>query len=127
MDTIKLWQTLTVRDADSFIEWLRAIGFRESATYRNDADPTRVDHAQWVWPGGGGLMFGSRREDSPVADAGPASTYLVCDDPARQFDAAVAAGGTVVDPMTPKDYGGSGGTVRDPEGNYWSFGDYQPQ
>jgi uncharacterized glyoxalase superfamily protein PhnB len=28
--------------------------------------------------------------------------------------------------MVDQDYGGRGGTVQDPEGNSWSFGDYQP-
>jgi uncharacterized glyoxalase superfamily protein PhnB len=29
-------------------------------------------------------------------------------------------------PLETKDYGGSGFTVRDPEGQVWSVGDYDP-
>lgn len=123
---IKHWQTLTFRDADRMVEWLGAIGFTEHATYRDEKDPSVVVHAEWVWPGGG-IMFGSARDDA-VGSSGPgaAACYLVVDDPDAVFDAAVAAGASVVQAMVDQDYGGRGGTVRDPEGNMWSFGDYQP-
>ncbi|MCW2766084.1 MAG: hypothetical protein JWO11_2043, partial [Nocardioides sp.] len=35
-------------------------------------------------------------------------------------------GASVVREMVDQDYGGRGGSVLDPEGNHWSFGDYQP-
>ena len=123
---IKLWHTMSVKDADAMIEWLSAIGFTEHATYRDEADPTVVHHAEWIWPGGGGLMFGTHSEDSPISGTGPAAAYLVTDDPDTVFDKAVSAGATVVRAMVDQDYGGRGGTVQDPEGNSWSFGDYQP-
>ena len=40
--------------------------------------------------------------------------------------AAVAAGGKELRPVSANDYGGRGGTVRDLEGNLWSFGNYRP-
>jgi uncharacterized glyoxalase superfamily protein PhnB len=43
----------------------------------------------------------------------------------RLFERAVAAGATVVRPPTDQDYGGRGCTLRDPEGNQWSFGSYR--
>jgi uncharacterized glyoxalase superfamily protein PhnB len=121
-----LWHTFSVRDADAMIAWLRAIGFTEHATYRDEADASVVVHAEWAWPGGGGIMFGSDRPDSAIAGTGPAAAYLVTPDPDGVFDAAVAAGGSVVRPMVDQDYGGRGGSVTDPEGNHWSFGSYQP-
>lgn len=122
------WQTLTLRDVDVMTAWLRAVGFTEHATYRDEDDPSVVVHAEWVWPGGAGVMFGSEREDAVGSSTpGSAACYLVVDDPRPVFDAAVQAGASIIDPMTTKDYGGSGGTVRDPEGNLWSFGSYQPQ
>jgi uncharacterized glyoxalase superfamily protein PhnB len=39
----------------------------------------------------------------------------------------VAAGATVERDLVDQDYGGRGGSVADPEGNHWSFGDYQPK
>lgn len=124
--SVQLWHTLSLRDADTMIGWLRAIGFTEHATHRDKTDPGVVQHAEWLWPDGGGIMFGTHRDDSPHAGAGPAAAYLVTSDPDAVFDRAVAAGASVVQEMVGHDYGGRGGTVRDPEGNLWSFGDYQP-
>lgn len=122
-----LWHTFSVRDADVMMTWLRAIGFTEHETHRDEKDPSVVVHAEWAWPGGGGIMFGSDRVDSAIAGTGPAAAYLVTEDPDRAFDAAVAGGATVVRAMVDQDYGGRGGSVLDPEGNHWSFGSYQPR
>ncbi len=121
---VRLWATMAFDDVDRMVEWLRAIGFREHATYRDEEG--RVAHAEWVWPGGGGIMFGARRDDSPLHEPGKSGLYLVTDDPDGVFDAAVAAGATVQRPMVDQEYGGRGGSVLDPDGNHWSFGSYQP-
>lgn len=123
---IKLWHTMSFRDADAMIAFLSAIGFVEHATYRSEQDPSVVEHAEWLWPGGGGLMFGSQRDDAAVSNVGGSAAYLVTDDPDGVFDRAVAVGATVLRPMVDQDYGGRGGSVADPEGNHWSFGSYQP-
>jgi uncharacterized glyoxalase superfamily protein PhnB len=123
---IRLWHTMSFRDADAMIAWLSAIGFVEHATYRDQGDPSVVVHAEWLWPGGGGIMFGSQRPDAAVTNVGGAAAYLVTDDPDAVFGRAVDAGATVVREMVDQDYGGRGGSVEDPEGNHWSFGDYQP-
>lgn len=123
----RLWPTMTFRDCDRMATWLAAVGFTEHATYRDEQDPAVVVHAEWVHPGGGGLMFGSPRDDSPVAGPGASSVYLVVDDPDTVVEAAVAAGAEVVRGVVDEDHGGRGGSVRDPEGNHWSFGSYQPR
>lgn len=123
---VRLWHTMSFRDADAMIAWLSAIGFVEHATYRDESDPSVVEHAEWLWPGGGGIMFGSRRPDAAVTNVGGSAAYLVTDDPDGVFDRAVAAGASVVRKMVDQDYGGRGGSVEDPEGNHWSFGSYQP-
>lgn len=124
---IRFWQSFSVRDADAMMRWLGAIGFTEHATYRSEDDPGVVTHAEWVWPGGGAVMFGSDRAGGVVKNVGGSAAYLVVDDPDAVLERAVAAGGTVVAPMVDQDYGGRGGTVADPEGNLWSFGSYQPR
>jgi uncharacterized glyoxalase superfamily protein PhnB len=123
---VKLWHTMSFRDADAMIAWLSAIGFVEHATYRSEADPSVVEHAEWLWPGGGGVMFGSQRDEGAVSNAGGSAAYLVVEDPDEVFDRAVAAGATVLRAMVDQEYGGRGGSVEDPEGNHWSFGSYQP-
>ena len=54
------------------------------------------------------------------------ATCLVTDDPDGAHDAALAAGGRSLRAPVDQDYGGRGASVADPEGNVWSFGDYQP-
>lgn len=125
--SVRLWHTFEVRDADVMTRWLAAVGFTEHATYRDESDPSVVQHAEWLWPGGGGVMFGTRRPDGALEGTGPAAAYLVDDDPDAVFAAALAEGGTVVREMADQDYGGRGGSVLDPEGNHWSFGSYQPR
>ena len=80
----------------------------------------------------GAALQGRARRD-PLADhrvrahrAGPAWIYLVVDDPDAHYERAVAAGAEIVQPLTDEDYGSRGYTARDPEGNVWSFGTYQP-
>lgn len=124
--TVRHWQTLSFRDTEAMTTWLRAVGFTEHATYRDEQDPAVVVHAEWLWPGGGGIMFGTARPGTVLEGTGPSAAYLVTDDPDRAFTAAVDAGGTVVREMVDQDYGGRGGSVLDPEGNHWSFGSYQP-
>ena len=123
---VRLWHTMSFRDADAMVAWLSAVGFIEHATYRDEADPGVVVHAEWLWPGGGGVMFGSVRPDGVVTNVGGSSAYLVTEDPDDVFRRAVEAGATMVQDMVDQDYGGRGGTVADPEGNQWSFGSYQP-
>lgn len=120
---IKYWQSMAFQDAEAMMTWLSAVGFVEHATYREGGI---VHHAEWLWPGGGGLMFGQVREVGGIKNTGVSSAYLVADDPDAVFDKAVAAGATVDRPMVDQDYGGRGGTVTDPEGNSWSIGSYQP-
>jgi len=98
--------------------------FTEHATYRDDADPSAVVHAESLWPGGGGVMFGSRRPIGAVDNF--AAAYLATGYPDDVFERAVEAGATVLREMVDHDYGGRGGRVADLEGNHWSFGSYQP-
>jgi uncharacterized glyoxalase superfamily protein PhnB len=127
INEIKLWHSLAVADADAFIAWLTAVGFTEHATHRDEQDGSVVHHAEWIAPGGGGgVMFGSRREGGALDNVGRSAAYLVVPDPDDVVARAVAAGGTLDRPVVDNDYGGRGGSVSDPEGNHWSFGSYQP-
>jgi len=125
--TIGLWLTLTYKDADAGLAWLRAVGFTEKQVYRDETDQSVVLHAEMLWPAGGGVMLGSHRPnpDWPT-QPGQAAAYLVTEDVDAVFAAAVAAGGTPLREPRDEEYGGRGATVTDPEGNLWSFGSYAP-
>jgi uncharacterized glyoxalase superfamily protein PhnB len=125
---VGLWLSLKFHDADQMVGWLTAIGFTEHAIHRAADDPKVVDHAEMVWPAGGGIMFASYAGDNPdwPMQPGTGSAYLVTDDPDRVHAAAVVAGGTSLYDPRDEDYGGRTAGVRDPEGNLWSFGTYRP-
>jgi uncharacterized glyoxalase superfamily protein PhnB len=116
---------LRYRDAPAAIRWLvGTFGLRESFVAPGDAGT--VAHAQLTWAGGM-VMLASRTDDPLGADQGPAWIYVIVDDIEEHHDRAVDAGAEIVQPLVDEDYGGSGYTARDPEGNLWSFGTYRPE
>jgi uncharacterized glyoxalase superfamily protein PhnB len=123
-----VWPILTYRDARAAMTFLRdAFGFEETAVIARESDPSIVEHAEMRWPLGGGVMLGSAgKDDSPFGQRTPGndSVYVVCDDPDGLFARATAAGAEVVRGLADEDYGSRGFTVRDLDGNLWSFGTY---
>jgi uncharacterized glyoxalase superfamily protein PhnB len=123
-----VWPVLTYVDAHAAIDFLtKAFGFEARACYTRDGDPAIVEHAEMRWPLGGGVMFGTaEKDDGPFGKRVPGndSVYVVCDDPDVLFHRAVTAGAEVLRGLRDEDYGSRGFTVRDPEGNLWSFGTY---
>jgi uncharacterized glyoxalase superfamily protein PhnB len=125
-----LFHSLTFDDAHAAMEFLEAVGFVRAAVFTDEGDPTRVVHAAYTWRDHGGVMFGSRRLDNAdgfVDSTGHGQCYCVVErdaDVDRIHAAALAAGATSVQPPADPEYGGRGCTVRDPEGNQWSFGSY---
>ena len=123
-----VWPVLTYRDAGAAIAFLRdAFGFTERAAYAREDDPSIIEHAEMAWPLGGGVMFGTAGKDAgPFGSRAPGNdcVYVVCDDADALFERATAAGAEVVMGLKDEDYGSRGFTVRDPEGNLWSFGTY---
>jgi uncharacterized glyoxalase superfamily protein PhnB len=124
-----VWPVLTYRDARAAIAWLsEALGFKETAVYARPDDPSIVEHAEMRWPLGGGIMLGTAaKDDSPFGRRTPGNdaVYVVCDDPDSAFERATSAGAEVVRGLVDEEYGSRGFTVRDPEGNLWSFGTYR--
>ena len=129
MSTTMVWPVLSFRDAHQSAAFLRdAFGFEEVACYTRDGDASVVEHAEMRWPLGGGVMFGTAgKDDSPYGRRQPGndSVYVVCDDPDALFERATGAGAEVFRDLKDEDYGSRGFSVRDPEGNIWSFGTYR--
>lgn len=131
MDTTRtatVWPVLIYDDARAAIRFLvAAFGFVEAAVYADDEDESRVVHAELRLPDGGGVMLGSTGAGSEPFTSlprGSASIYVVTDEPDALFARATSAGADVVRGLRDEDYGSRGFTVRDPEGNLWSFGTY---
>lgn len=115
---------LRLADRATFAWLVDAFGFLPSEV--SPADGDELQHGQLNW-GEAILMAstGGKVDQQP----GQASVYLTVDTDAEvdaAYERAVAAGATSV--LRPEDqpYGGRNATVRDPEGNWWSVGSYQP-
>jgi uncharacterized glyoxalase superfamily protein PhnB len=122
-----VWPTLVYADAPAALRFLAdAFGFEETLVVPGDGDGV-VAHAELRWPLGGGVMLGSVRSDALLGEqhAGAGSVYVVTDEPDALFARSTAAGAQVVIGLDDTSYGSRGFTVRDPEGNLWSFGTYR--
>ena len=122
----QVWPTVRARDARALISFLvDAFGFEETAVY---GDGDSVSHAELSWPPGGGIMLGSARDpadDDWALAPGSSGVYAVTDEPDAVFARAVARGAVVLTEPHDTDYGSREFSVRDPEGNRWSFGSYR--
>jgi uncharacterized glyoxalase superfamily protein PhnB len=125
-----IFPALRYRDPDAAIEFLkRAFGAGEHAVYRRDDGS--IQHAQLELEGGI-VMLGEYSSEGRLAGEPPnplASTislYVVVTDPDAHHARAVAAGANIVRELEDMDYGSREYSVRDLEGNLWSFGTYDP-
>jgi uncharacterized glyoxalase superfamily protein PhnB len=123
-----VWPCLRYDDAPAAIEFLqKAFGFEDALVVPSD-DGDDVVHAELRWPLGGGVMLGTTKFREGVhaeMTAGMGWIYVVTDEPDELFDRAIGAGALEVQGLKDEEYGSRGFTVRDPEGNTWSFGTYR--
>jgi uncharacterized glyoxalase superfamily protein PhnB len=126
--------SIRYENAPAAIDFLvRAFGFERHAVHADPADPSIIHHAPLVWQNQM-IMLGSPRHDPRYCwrlarEAGGVTTslYLVVDDPDAHHARAAAAGAEIVGPPHDNEgYPGRGYEARDPEGNAWSFGSYDP-
>jgi uncharacterized glyoxalase superfamily protein PhnB len=125
--------TLRYRDAPAAIEWLtKVFGFEKHAVYANP-DGT-IAHAELAL-GGGMIMLGSVKDDeygkgfrppSELGNVETRSSYIVAPDVDAVYARAQAEGATIARKIQDMDYGSREFTVKDPEGNSWSVGTYDP-
>jgi len=122
--TVFPWRTYD--DAHAAIAFLEAAFGAERHAY-HEADDGSVRHAELRF-GDGIVMVGSSRADLPASrGTGERSTgiYIAVDDVDAHYARAEAAGAEIV--SEPTDLGHSREySAKDPEGNGWYFGTYQP-
>jgi len=127
-----MFPTMRYDDAARMIEWLcEAFGFERQ--FVAPGDDGTVAHAQLRF-GNGMVMLGSARDDEwgelvkPVRARGGAtgSVYAVITDVDAHCARARAAGAEIVYGPRDTDYGSREYCARDPEGQLWSFGTYDP-
>ncbi|HYO29180.1 MAG TPA: VOC family protein [Thermomicrobiales bacterium] len=118
---------LRYHDALAAVEWLgRAFG-AVARDLAPEADGT-VGHAELDVAGAVVILASepAGAVDRYGEHAGRGWVYVAVDDPDALFERATAAGAEVVQPLIDTDYGSRDCSVRDPEGNLWSFGTYRP-
>lgn len=125
--------SLRYHNATAAIDWLcTVLGFARHAVYANP-DGT-IAHAE-LTIGGGMIMLGSAKDDeygrgfkSPgeIGGVETRSSYIVVADADAVYARAQAANATIVRPLKNTDYGSREFSLKDPEGNSWSVGTYDP-
>lgn len=116
-------------DAPGAIDWFcRVLGFERHLVVPDDGGGIR--HAQLTL-GTAMIMVGSQRDDdwgrlTQTQGGAAGSAYLYVRDVDERYAQAVAAGADVVVENTEQPHGGKMWAVRDPEGNVWAIGSYNP-
>jgi uncharacterized glyoxalase superfamily protein PhnB len=124
MEHPTVFPTLRYEDAQAAIDLLvEAFGAEKHAVY--SADNGKVQHAELRF-GNGIVMLGSSGGGLQATAGRGGAVYVAVEDPDEHYARARAAGAEIIRELHDTDYGSREYGARDPEGNDWSFGTYQP-
>jgi uncharacterized glyoxalase superfamily protein PhnB len=124
--------TMRYRDAAAAIDWLcKAFGFEKHLVVPGANG--EIAHAELTLRNGM-IMLGSAHDDvfdklqRPADKRQPVtqSPYIIVPDVDAHYARAKAAGAEIVMDIKDEDYGGRGYSARDPQGQLWNFGSYDP-
>jgi PhnB protein len=121
-----IWGAMAYADPESGIRFVtEVLGFEELVLVRGEDGA--IVHSEYRWPEGGIVQLATEDATNPfLPRAGGNGLYVVTRDPQAVWERCQAAGVDVLRaPQEPHyDPGGMGFSVRDTEGNTWSFGTY---
>lgn len=124
MSNPTMFPSLSYDDAQAAVDFLcEAFGFERHAVYA--LDDGRIQHAE-LRSGNGLVMFGSAGPGKAATRGGTGGIYVVVDDPDAHCAQARAAGAEITQDLHDTEYGSREYGAKDPEGNNWYFGTYQP-
>jgi uncharacterized glyoxalase superfamily protein PhnB len=124
MEHPTVFPTLSYDDAQAAIDFLvDAFGAERHAVY--GGDDGIIHHAELRF-GNGIVMLGSAKGEAPATRGRGGGIYIAVTDPDAHCAQARAAGAEIVRDLFDTEYGSREYTARDPEGNSWYFGTYQP-
>jgi uncharacterized glyoxalase superfamily protein PhnB len=124
MEHPTVFPTLSYDDARAAIDFLaEAFGAERHAVYSSDEGT--IQHAELRF-GNGIVMLGSSSGEMPATRGRGGGVYIVIADPDEHCARAREAGAEIVRELHDTEYGSREYTAKDPEGNTWYFGTYQP-
>jgi uncharacterized glyoxalase superfamily protein PhnB len=130
MSTQNIFPALRYGDADAALAWLTETFGTEERDVHRDGDG-HIRHAE-LKLGDGLIVLGCDHQEGflggspPDPRASTISLYIAVGDPDAVHARATRAGAEIVRELTDTDYGSREFSVRDLEGNLWSFGTYNP-
>ena len=106
------------------------LGFTVDIVVPDEQDPDVIVHSQLRWPEGGVVQAASANRDGnpfSLRPIGSGSLYVITADPEAVYRRCVDAGADIIaEPRSPDhDPDGTVFSLRDAEGNLWSFGTYR--
>ena len=124
-----IWAVVTYADVEAGIRFVTdVLGFEEWVMVRDEQDPGHIVHSEFRWPDGGVVQLADYVAGNPwLRPPGEQGLYVVTPDPWSVWERCRDAAGVEVmqEPYAPHyDPDGMGFSVRDAEGNLWSFGTY---
>jgi uncharacterized glyoxalase superfamily protein PhnB len=124
MEQPTVFPTLRYDDAQAAIDFLiEAFGAERHAVF--SGDDGRIRHAELRF-GNGIVMFGPATGEMPATGGNGGGVYIAVANPDEHHARARQAGAEIVREPHDTDYGTRGYGAKDPEGNSWHFGTYQP-
>ena len=124
MEFPTVFPNLLYDDGQAAIEFITgAFGAERHAVYSGDGG--KIQHAELRF-GNGLVMLGSSTAETPATKGAGAGIYVVVEDPDAHCAEARAAGAEIVRELFDTPYGSREYVAKDPEGNTWYFGTYQP-
>lgn len=125
--------TLRYSDPNKAVAWLcEHLGF--SIHVAHPSDGARIIHAQLV-RGNDMIMLGGTRDDefsrnmilaSEMDGKNTQSPYIIVEDVRSMYEDCLAKGVDIALEFKAEEYGGESFSCRDPEGNLWNIGSYNP-
>ncbi|MEZ5008402.1 MAG: VOC family protein [Chitinophagales bacterium] len=125
--------TFKYKNASAAMDWLcDVLGFKKHMVV--DGAPGKIAHAQLTF-GNSMIMLGSTDDNeygklvktpNELDGFNTQSPYIIVEKIENHYEHAKANGAKIILPLTEQDYGGKLYTCRDPEGNIWNFGSYNP-
>jgi uncharacterized glyoxalase superfamily protein PhnB len=126
---VTMYPIIAYDDAPAAIDWLQRV-FAFAPLMIMTGEQGEIQHAELRL--GDGVIMPTSRQRTPDPEnpwsqpLGTQGLYVALDNVDAHYEHAVNGGAEIVRPLAETSYGSREYSVRDLEGNLWSFGTYRP-